>query len=123
MSEEHPYLKLAGKITTYGGAIAILAVGGGWLYDITDNLATKSYHDTGIEAVIAPIQKSLENTEAAVLVQRITNILNIRCRTGTTDLDPLLRELRDRYTELVSRTFAMGGCRDGVRVTIWDDPE
>jgi hypothetical protein len=121
MSEEHPYLKLAGKITTYGGAIAILAVGGSWVYDITDNLATKEYHEHSIIEVIAPIQKSLENNEAASLVQRIQNILDIKCRTNTTDLDRLLRELRDRYTELVARTFAIGGCRDGKRITIWDE--
>ena len=127
MSEEtkHPYLKLATTITTVGGAIGFLWLGGMWIYDITDNLATKEYHEHSIVEVLGPIQKSVENNEAAALVPRITNILNVRCKTGTRDLDQVLDTLRSRYKELMERNFDMGGCRNGERISRWemDEPE
>lgn len=120
MSGEHPYLKLATTITTVGGAIAMIYIGGQWIYDISENLATKEYHEHSMTEVLAPIQKSVENNEATSLVPRIQNILNIRCKTGTRDLEPVLEQLRTRYKELMDREFDMGGCRDGERITRWE---
>jgi hypothetical protein len=109
-------------ILTVGGMLIAALVWGG---DVWESIAkmthineTRAYHDANLIEVLGPIQKSVEGNESAGLVIRLRNVLNLRCRTNTRDLDDLIDQLRGRYSELnEGRVFDAGSCLDGKRVT------
>ena len=132
MSDDHATWKdLANRVILVGGVIGVLWGGGTWFYSMTELIATKTYHDEDREAMlqkidqelITPLRKSAENTEASAVVQRIQNILDLKCRTDgqiPIEVENILQAQLARYKELMKRDFNVGGCRDGQRVTAYE---
>ena len=135
MSDEDSHasiLDVAKTIAILGGCIGVLYGGGSWVYSMTELLATKTYHDTDralmIEQInkqvseqLAPIKASAENTEAGAVVQRVQNILDLKCRTHVPQaVEDILQAQLARYTELTGRQFNVGQCIDGRRVTDYE---
>ena len=127
---QHPWLKLATTITTIGGAIAILYMGGGWIMDMTELIATKEYHDASMHQQEVGVQKQLEliqtnvaQVEAGMAVPRIQNILNLKCSTEgdiPIEVERILQRSIDRYEEIEERKFDTGECIDGRYVTTYE---
>lgn len=122
-------LDLVKTILVIGGLIGMLWGAGTWIYDMTSLIATKEYHDVDREAMlkriddelISPLRKSAENTEASAIVQRIQNILDLKCRAEVPQsVEEILQAQLQRYQELTGRRFGIGGCRDGKRVTSYE---
>jgi len=69
---------------------------------------------------LAPIQKSLENSEVEDAVSRMTRLMNIRCVSqlegSEWTLGDILEGVRERYRELEGSPFPYGSCSEGVRV-------
>jgi hypothetical protein len=115
--------EILGLIVLCSTVIGILYGAGNWLYSMADKLSTKAYHTTDIEQRIEPIQKSVEQIEAAVSVPRIQNILDLKCRTNgqiPEEVEEILQRSLQRYREIEGREFNLGGCRDGKRVTSYE---
>lgn len=131
-------LGICTNIAILGGAVAIITGAGTWAYSTATSVATKDFHISDLKAqneylrlqleeqkqffsgllheTLEPVRLSAENAEAGVIADRLRNLLNIRCRSGTTDLDPVIDEQLARYQELAHRPFGVGTCVDGARV-------
>jgi hypothetical protein len=123
--EHASILDVAKVVATLGLAIGILYGAGSWAFKMTTLLATKEYHiesqdefSKQLDITLAPIQKSIENTETSATVIRIQNILDLRCASQIPDaIEAILQEQMTRYHELTGRIFNPGGCKDGERTT------
>ena len=128
--EEHATWKdLARTFLLIAGIAGTLWGGGTWVYSMTELVATKTYHDADRDAMlekidqelIAPLRKSAENTEASAVVQRIQNILDLKCRAEVpAAVDEILAAQLARYKELTKREFGRGRCVNGKRVTEYE---
>lgn len=107
------WLKWVGGFVTLATAVSLLFGAITLTLQALDRIATKEYHDISLQS----FEGSLNNIEAAAVVQRLQNLLQIRCRADPNlwphDLDELINEQRARYRELMDREFGVGSCRDG----------
>jgi hypothetical protein len=131
-------LGICTNIAVLGGAVAIITGAGTWAYSTATSVATKDFHISDLKAqneylrarleeqkqffssllreTLEPVRLSAENAEAGVIADRLRNLLDIRCRSGTVDLDAVIDEQLARYQELAGRPFGVGTCVDGTRV-------
>ena len=113
-------LDLAKYLMVIGGALTALYGGGVWVYNTLDLLATKEYHDSSTKNDLAPVLSSVEQIEASVLVPRIKNILDLKCTTNgdiPIEVENILQRSIKRYEEIEKRTYNVGRCENGKRVT------
>ena len=113
-------LDLAKYITVVGGCLAALYGGGNWVYNTLNLVATKQYHNDTTKNQLAPVLASVEQIESSVLVPRIKNILELKCANNgiiPEEVESILQRSINRYEEIEKRTYNVGRCKNGRRVT------
>ena len=118
--EKTTILDLAKYITVIGGCLAALYGGGNWVYNTLNLIATKEYHNAATENQLEPVLTSVEQIEASVLVPRIKNILDLKCANNGVipeEVESILQRSINRYQEIEKRTYNVGRCKNGQRVT------
>lgn len=120
MARDMTVVDLGALIVKVGAVVGVLAGGAAWVYEMTELIATKDYHEADImnlrkelDAKAEARQAQVDNIEAGAVVQRINGLVAAKCSTGTRDLDVILYQQLLRYRELANRDFSIGPCPDG----------
>jgi hypothetical protein len=107
-------LDIVKTLIIYGSAIGLIVGGATWTYQMTQLIATKTYHEQDQDKFEKKFSGQLDNIEVGVIVKRIQGILIAKCQSGTTGLDEILFEQLGRYRKLASREYSVGECEDGT---------
>jgi len=121
---------LLGWIAKIGAAGVVVGALMAWMQTFStdeERIVLEAHHHDDITevgeqfaAALAPIQKSLENSEVEDAVSRMTRLMNIRCVSqlegSEWTLGDILETVRMRYAELEGSPFPYGSCSEGVRV-------
>jgi len=115
-------LDIVKTLIIYGSAVGLLVGGATWTYQMTQLIATKTYHEADQEVMaeqiqeamtmaIEPVKESAYNSETEAIITRILRLHGMKCDGSTDEWDSTIRQQKRRFKKLTGNAFkGADGC-------------